>query len=442
MVQSAKPGRIVLLAFAVVIAIGTVVLSLPISSASGERTDWLAALFTATSATCVTGLVVLDNELHWSRFGQISILILIQIGGLGIMTVATLFAAFFSRNMGLRTRLIAQTERNSASPADIRRLLKRVVIFSLGFEAVAAVVMIVRFATFYKEPLGHAIYSGIFHAVSAFNNAGFGIYSDNLVRYVGDGWVLMTVSLSIILGGLGFPVVFEVARAWRRPREWSIVTKITLPVTAALLILPTIAIMLFEYANPKTLGALSGGQFVTAAFFTAVQPRTAGFNAIDLASLHPETLLLSDGLMFIGGGSAGTAGGIKVTTFGLLAFVLWAEIRGMPDVEVGRRRVPDASQRQAVAVALLGIALVAIGTAALLVITHHELGVVLFEVLSAFGTVGLSVGITPTLPPAAQVVLIMLMYAGRLGPLTFASAMALRESALPRRLPEERITLG
>ncbi len=440
--SSGKPGRVITGAFALAIAAGTGLLMLPAANVSGDVTHWVDALFTATSAICVTGLATVDTEHHWTDFGRAVILVLIQLGGLGIMTVATFIAAFFSKNLGLQTQLTARAERNAVRSTDVRRLLGAVVGFSLAMEALAAIVLTLRFALFYRQPLGEAIWSGVFHAISAFNNAGFGLFSDNLVRYAGDGWVLMTVSLAVIIGGLGFPVVFEIARNWRRPRMFSVVTKITLPMTLALLVLGTIAFMVFEGRNPDTLGAWKGGQFVALAFFTSVMPRTAGFNAIDIGAMHQESLLLSDVFMFIGGGSAGTAGGIKVTTFGLLAFVLWAEMRGKSDVEVDRRRIEVANQRQAVAIALLGVALVMAGTMLLLVITRASLSAVLFEAASAFGTAGLSTGITPTLPDSAKLVLVGLMFTGRLGPLTLASALAMRERVSGRRLPEERMTLG
>jgi Trk-type K+ transport system membrane component len=237
-------------------------------------------------------------------------------------------------------------------------------------------------------------------------------------------------------------VVFELAREWRTPKSWSVLTRITVIVTAALLIVGTVVFLIAESGNPGTLRPLNGGAKVLAAFTAAVMPRTAGFNNLDIAAYQPETLLLTDALMFIGGGSAGTAGGIKVTTFGLLAYVLWAEMRGDPDVEVGRRRVPGTNQRQALAIALLGIGLVAVGTFLMEALTDFGFDQVAFEVISAFATVGLSTGITADLPPAAQVLLILLMYIGRIGPLTLASGLALRERARRHQLPAERTIVG
>jgi potassium uptake TrkH family protein len=436
------PGRIIAGAFAAAVALGTALLSLPAATTGEGGADLLTALFHATSAVCVTGLVTVDTGTYWSEFGQTVILLLIQVGGLGIMTLATLFALLLSRRLGLRARLIAQAETKTLSVADVRRVIGRVVLFSLAAEAVVALVLTVRFAVGYEHSLPPAVYSGVFHAVSAFNNAGFSLNVDNLIPYVGDPWVSLTVCAAVIIGGLGFPVVFELARTWRRPRSWSVLTQITVVVTAALLVAGTAGMLVAEGHNPETLGRLSPGDTVLAAFTAAVMPRTAGFNNLDIAAYQPETLLLTDALMFIGGGSAGTAGGIKVTTFGLLAYVLWAEMRGDPDVRVGRRRVPGPNQRQALAVALLGIGLVAVATFLMEVLTDLAFDQVAFEVISAFATVGLSTGITADLPPSAQVLLVLLMYIGRIGPLTLASGLALRERARRHQLPEERTIVG
>jgi trk system potassium uptake protein TrkH len=436
------PGRAIAAAFAGAIAVGTVLLSLPVATEEGLRAPLLVALFTATSAVCVTGLVTVDTGTYWSGFGEAIILLLIQAGGLGIMTLATLLAVLLSRRLGLRARLVAQAETKALTAADVRRVVRNVVLFSLVSEAVLATVLVGRLLLAYDEGIGRSIYGGVFHAISAFNNAGFSIHADSLVRYVADPWISMTVALGVIVGGLGFPVVFELARTWRRPRSWSVLTRITVIVTGALLAVGTILITAAEARNPNTLGPLNGSQTLVAGFFTAVMPRTAGFNSVDIAALRPETLLFTDALMFIGGGSAGTAGGIKVTTFGLLAYVMWAEMRGDQDVEVGRRRVPGSNQRQALSIALLAIGTIAVSTFTLLAITQYSLDVVLFEVISAFSTVGLSTGITANLPQAGQLLLIALMFIGRIGPLTLASALALRDRSRRHQLPEERTVVG
>lgn len=436
------PGLVIAGAFAAAVAVGTALLSLPIATVGEGSADFLTALFHATSAVCVTGLVTVDTGTYWSGFGQAVILLCIQVGGLGIMTLATLLALLLSRRLGLRARLIAQTETKALSAADVRRIVGRVVVFSLASEAVVATVLTVRFATGYDQSLPSAAYYGVFHAISAFNNAGFGLNADNLMQYVADPWISLTICAAVIVGGLGFPVVFELAREWRTPKSWSVLTRITVIVTVALLVVGTVMFLVAEARNPGTLGPLSTGAKVLAAFTAAVMPRTAGFNNLDIAAYLPETLLLNDALMFIGGGSAGTAGGIKVTTFGLLAYVLWAEMRGDPDVEVGRRRVPGTNQRQALSIALISIGVIAVATFLMEALTDFTFDQVLFEVISAFSTVGLSTGITADIPAAGQMLLVLLMYIGRIGPLTLASALALRERARRHQLPEERTIVG
>ncbi|MEU4681820.1 TrkH family potassium uptake protein [Streptomyces xinghaiensis] len=436
------PGQILVGGFASAVAVGTVLLSLPVATETGERTHLVDAVFTATSAVCVTGLVTVDTAGHWSTFGEVTILVLIQAGGLGIMTLATLLAVLVSRRLRLRTRLLAQMETKTLSMRGMRRVVRNIVLFSLAVEAVVAAVLAAVFLTVHDRPLGASLYDAVFHAVSAFNNAGFSLNSDSLMGYVDDPWVCLPIAAAVVVGGLGFPVVFELARGWRRPRSWSVLTRITVVLTSVLLVLGTVVITSAEYTNPRTLGPLDTPGKWLAGFFASVMSRTAGFNSIDTSAQVPESLLATDVLMFIGGGSAGTAGGIKVTTFGLLAFVLWAEMRGEPGVQVGRRRVPESNQRQALAIVLLSVGGVALATFNLLVLTSYSLDQVLFEAISAFATVGLSTGITGELPPAGKVLLTVLMFVGRLGPLTVASALALRDRARRYELPEERTIVG
>jgi trk system potassium uptake protein TrkH len=429
-------------AFGAAVLIGTGLLSLPAATASGQQTHPIDALFTSTSAVCLTGLLTVDTATHWSTFGQVVIMLLIQIGGLGIMTVATMFALLLSGRLGLRARLIAQAETKTLRLQDVRRVLRNVLVFSAISELVVAVVLTFRFALAHDYPWGRAIYHGIFFAISAFNNAGFSLHTDSLVQFVADPWVNLSIAIAVIVGSLGFPVVFELTRSWRQPRRWSVLTRLTVTVSVALLVIGTLVFTLTELNNPKTLGPLSGWGRLMAGFFAAVQPRSAGFNTIDIGAMTPESLLVTDILMFIGGGSASTAGGIKVTTFGLLAFVIWAEARGERRVNVGIRHVPETNQRQAVAVALLGVGLVATFTFVLMAMTRDSLDRVLFEVVSAFGTVGLSTGITADLPRAAHVLLAILMFMGRIGPLTVASALALTERQRRFEYPEERTVVG
>lgn len=436
------PAKAIVGGFAGAVAVGAGLLSLPMATESGRRAPLVDALFTATSAVCVTGLTTVDTGTYWSAFGEAVILVLIQVGGLGIMTLATLLTLLVSRRLGLGARFLAQAETKSLDLNNVRRVIARIVTFSLVSEAIAAVILAVRFAVGYHERPGSAIYHGVFHAVSAFNNAGFSTNGDNLSRYVTDPWICLTVAFAVILGGIGFPVVFELAKRWRTPARWSVMTRLSLGITAILLTAGTVTFTVAERANPKTLGGLSAPAKLLAGFFASSVARTAGFNTVDIGALKPESLLCTDVLMFIGGGSGGTAGGVKITTFGVLAFVIWAEMRGLSNVNIGNRRIPASNQRQALAIALLGVGTVTMSTFALLSMSGFSLDAVLFEAISAFGTVGLSTGITPKLTSGAQLLLAALMFVGRTGPLTLASALALRERAPRYELPEERTIVG
>ncbi|WP_280276039.1 TrkH family potassium uptake protein [Nocardia wallacei] len=442
------PARLTVAGFLVMNIVGALVLMLPVSSRTGEWTGLITALFTATSAVCVTGLVVVDTATYWSPFGQAVVLGLIQIGGLGIMTAASLLGLLVARRMGLRMQLIAQAETKTLRLGETRRVVRGVVAMSLVIEVVVAGVLAARRLATTTESFGSAVYYGVFHAVSAYNNAGFALHEDSLVRHATDPWTIVPITVAFILGGIGFPVVFETMRsavARRRGRRlpgWSLHTKITVLTYFGLLAAGMVLVTALEWSNPGTLGPLSfPGKLLTGAFHGAT-PRTAGFNSVDVGAMHPTTLLVNDALMFIGGGSAGTAGGIKVTTFALLAFVVAAEIRGQPTVHVMGRRLAATVQRQAITVALLGVAVVLVATMMLLWMSDRPLDAVLFEVVSAFGTVGLSTGITAGLPATGHLLLIVVMFIGRVGPITLASALALREHERRYELPEERPIVG
>ena len=290
--------------------------------------------------------------------------------------------------------------------------------------------------------MGLALWNGVFHAVSAFNNAGFSTYSDSLVQFALDPVILLPLTVAIIVSGLGFPVINELRAAWRRPDQWSIHARLTVYGTVGLLIAGFLAVLIAEWNNAATIGEFTTGGKLLNAFTHSVMSRTAGFNAVDVGQMRPETLLFTDGLMLIGGGSAGTAGGIKVTTFLLLGVVVWAEIRGRSDVTVFKRRICPDAQRQALAVVLMSVGLVGVATLVILSMTTFPLDRVLFEVISAFATVGLSTGITADLPPAAQSILITLMFVGRVGTITVAAALALRARHVPYRYPLERPIVG
>jgi trk/ktr system potassium uptake protein len=387
-------------------------------------------------------LIVVDTATYWSTFGQVVIMLLVQIGGLGIMTLASVLALVVARRLGLRSRLLAQAETGALDLGEVRRILFGVVVLSVLFEAIAALVLTLRFALTYDYSAGSALYRGVFHAITSFNNAGFALWSDNLEQFVTDGWVCVTISLAVILGGIGFPVWLELRRQLGRPGRWSLHTKLTLLVTGLLLVVGFATVLGFEWGNPGTLGPLDTGGKLLASFFQGVQPRTAGFNTVDYGQMDDSTLLFQDVLMFIGTGSAATGGGIKVTTFALLLLMVWTEIRGDPEVNVFGRRISAAAQRQALAVSL--IALLAVAACTLVVVSVSEAGVSqsIFESASAFGTVGLSTGITAGLPQAGKVALIVLMYLGRVGPHGLGTALVLREQRRRYRYAEGRPIIG
>jgi Trk-type K+ transport system membrane component len=367
------------------------------------------------------------------------ILVLIQIGGLGITVFGAILAYTVSSRVGIRMRMAAQSE-TQASAGELRTLLKGVTVFVVGTEAVLATVLAVRFWWSADEPLLRAVWLGIFHSVSAFNNAGFALFTDNLVPFATDLWITTPIMIGIILGGIGIPVVMELRRNVRRPAQWSVHTKLTLLTSGVLLSAGFVVILALEWSN--TLGAFGPFDKASAALFQSVSPRTAGFNTVDYSQMHESTWFFTSILMFIGAGSASTAGGIKVSTFALLAFVLWSELRTTGEVTAFRRRMPAEAQRQAVTVALLSVALVVAATMVLITFDDFALIRVLFEVCSAFGLVGLTTGITAQMDGIGQLILIALMFVGRIGPATLGVALVLRERPARVRYAEDRPLIG
>ncbi|HTL40999.1 MAG TPA: potassium transporter TrkG [Pseudolysinimonas sp.] len=436
------PAQIIFGGFAAVVLLGTGLLSLPIAKAGPGGATFMEALFTSASALFVTGHIIVDTPTYWSGFGQAVILALIQVGGLGVMTFASFVGLIVVRRLSFRARLTTAAEAHSLGLDDIRSLVISVVRISVIIEVAVAAILAVRFATAYGFSPLEAIWLGVFHGVSSFNNAGFSLFSDSIVGFASDPVVSLVICVSVILGGLGFPVLLQLLKHGRRPRLWNMNTRLVLAFTAILLVAGTVYITAIEWNNPATLGALDPGARVLAGFFQSVQTRTSGFNSVDIGSLNGATLLGMDVLMFIGGGPAGTAGGIKVTTFGVLLFILLAEVRGDGVVNVTGKRLSRAVHRQAIAVVLVAVGVIIVGTISIMLISGFDLDRVLFETISAFSTVGLSTGITAALPIPAQLVLVLLMFVGRLGPITFATALALRERSVLYQLPKERPIIG
>ncbi|MFN2100157.1 TrkH family potassium uptake protein [Altererythrobacter sp. MF3-039] len=428
--------------FLATIAIGTVLLSLPIATADGQSTAFLTALFTSTSAVAVTGLIVVDTATYWSPFGQVVILLLFQIGGFGIMTAATLFGLMAGRGFGLRERMATQVERSRLEFGDARSVLKLVLIITVIVEAIVASILTARLYFAHDHSLGEALWHGIFHSVSAFNNAGFSSYSDSVMSYQHDGIILIPIMLSVILTALGFPVMQDLRSNRLHWSRWSLHSKITVAGTAILLAIGFLAILIMEWGNPDTLGPMALGSKLLNAGFHSVMPRTAGFNSLDVGSFADETLMTNYLLMFIGGGSAGTAGGIKITTFAVLVAIVLSEIARRRDASVFGRRFSHAIERQALTVVSLAGALVFSATCFLSMLTPLAFEDLLFEAISAFSTVGLSTGITAKLPPSGQLVIIALMFIGRVGTITVATALALGATPQQFRYPEENPIVG
>jgi trk system potassium uptake protein TrkH len=436
------PVRSAPAAFLAVIMLGAGLLLLPASHYPTDSDTGMPALFTSVSAVCLTGLITVDTATFWTPFGQAVILGLIQAGGFGIMTLATLLALLVRKNLGLRGQPVAQSETDTLNSGDVRSVLVRVAKIMATLETATAAVLTVRFWVAYDNNPTTALWHGIFHAVSAFNNAGFSLYSDNLIGVAEDPWIIAPICAAVVAGGLGFPVIIALMRDGVRIKAWTVHVRLTVFGTLALLVVGSLLFAAFEWNRPETLGPLSTGGKFLGALAGSVFPRTAGFNSIDYGAASPETLMVTNVLMFIGGGSAGTAGGIKITTFLILGFAIWNEVRGREQVTIAHRSISSSAQRQALSVALLGVAAVVVGTLLLLMLTDYSLEKVLFEAISAFATVGVSTGITDHLPTGAQWVLMALMFIGRIGTITVGSALAL--SAHPRlyRLPEERPIIG
>lgn len=436
------PAAIVVLAYFLAIATGTAALSHSIMTSDGQAAPFIVALFTATSAVCVTGLVTVDTGTYWSGPGQGVILALFQAGGFGFMTAATLLGLLVNRQMRVRSKLLVQAETHSLGMGDVKSVAALVFAVTAVVELGVTGLLAARFAWGYDMPWPVAIWHGFFHSVSAFNNAGFSTWPDSVSKFATDLAVLGPLMLAIVIGGIGFPILHELWGRRHSSKPLSVHAAMTLWGSAALIVAGAVLLLIVEWQNLKTFGALDLPGCLLAALFTSVSARTAGFNAIDIGALSVEALNLHYLLMFIGGGSAGTAGGVKVTTFFVLLLIVWSEVRGNPDVEFRGRRIASSAQRQALTILVLSAGAIVIGTLLILPMTPLPYEKVLFEVISAFATVGLSTGITAELPVSAQSVLIVLMFAGRVGIVTLAAAIAVNTVRRSFRYPEEKPIVG
>lgn len=440
MVAFRYPARLTLTIFLILICAATAALMLPISTAKGKNLEFIDAFFTAVSAVCVTGLTVVDTATHWTTFGQGVIVVAITLGGLGVMTMASLLALIVSRRLGLTQRLLSADDTRGRL-ADAGTLVMGVIVTTAVAEILLFLVILPSFLDQGHAP-GEAAWNALFTAVSVFNNAGFLNLPEGLAPYIGSWTVLLPLMMAAFIGAIGFPVITDLRRNWRRPKSWSLHSKLTLSTYLILAALSGLAVAALEWNNPATFGPLSLSEKVLNSIVEAFSPRSLGISAVDVSEMTGATWLITDISMFIGGGSGSHAGGIKVTTFAVVLMAAWAEARGRTDIEVFHRRIPHGTLRQAVAVLLAAVMLV-IGVAlVLLVITPFTLDRIIFEVISAFGTVGLSTGITPLLPVTGKILLAFLMVVGRVGPMTLATALALRQTRSLVRMPEERPIVG
>ncbi len=434
--------------FAVIIT-GAGLLSLPFASQAGENTSFINALFTSTSATCVTGLVPYDTATHWSRFGQIVILCLIQLGGLGFMTLVSLFFNLIGKNMGVYERKALMTSAGEDNRSELQRLLKRILLGTLLFEGLGALFLSFRFIGTLGTAKG--IYYSVWHSVSAFCNAGFDLMGSvsgkfsSLSAFAKDPLVTLTIAGLIVMGGIGFCVWDDILTSRFRWKKYRLHTKAVLIMTTVLLTSSTLLYLLFERSNPLFTNYTFGDKLLVA-FFNACTPRTAGFNVVEFGALSDSSYLLTVTLMFIGGSSGSTAGGVKVTTLFVIVMGISSVLRGKQDVEVGKRRVHNALLRQALAVFVSCLFFVIVATICLCAIEANNpaatFQTVLFETVSALATVGLSLSLTPTLSIASKIIIILLMYAGRVGILTVALAFAEQRSPAKIRKPVDTLLIG
>lgn len=436
-------ARFIGIGFLTLILFGAFLLTLPISSRTGEWSPFVNSLFTSTSATCVTGLVVYDTFSHWSLFGQIVIISLIQIGGIGFMTIVTMVSMFIRRQIGLRERQILMQSAGNTEMGGTVRLIIRMVKMTLICEGIGTFLLAIRFCP--EMGFAEGLYNAVFHAVSAFCNAGFDLMGkygqfSSLTRYAGDPLVVLTICSLIIVGGLGFLVLNDLMTCRFSLKKIHLNSKIVLCTTAVLLVGGTTLLFLFE--NDKLLAGMSFGKKFLISFFQAVTPRTAGFNVVEISAMSESSSLLSIVLMFIGGSPGSTAGGIKTTTVFVLTMAIIASAHHRIEISVFKRKLETYVVRQACAVASVYMFAVIASTLAICAMLPFSMKDVLFEVVSAIGTVGMTTGITPLLNTASKLIIILLMFGGRIGVLSFMLMFAERNPGLQAERPVEKILIG
>ena len=453
-VSVTSPARFALVVFALLVAVFALLFSLPAATASGHQAPFVDALFTAVSVVCVTGLSSVDMATFWSPFGHVLVFVGVEIGGIGVLTLASILGMVISRKLGLRQKLVAASDANplrlhrgpvSESQAvglgETGGLLLTVATSVLVIEGVVAALLFPRMLLNGADPWT-AAWESVYTAAMAFTNTGFLPGRDGIAPYAHDVWYLVVLMLGVVFGAIGFPVIYALRKGWRRPRHWSLHVRLTLAAFAILMVGGALAYFLIEFDNPRTMAGMDPGQRVLQSFFLSTMARSGGFSTFDTSQLGSAGLLVTDMLMFVGGGSASTAGGIKVTTLAVLFIAAFAEARGRDDMQVGGRRIPQDVLRVAVSVVIWAATIVATATIVLLAITGDPLDKVLFDVISAFATCGLSAGFTEHAPPAAQYVLALTMFMGRIGTVTLAAAVAASSRPQLYHLAEERPIVG
>ncbi|AYV72650.1 MULTISPECIES: TrkH family potassium uptake protein [Niallia] len=432
-----NPPQILIFVFLAFTLLGTMLLKMPLAT-TGTIT-WTDALFTSTSAMTVTGLAVIDTGGSFTLFGEIVILCLIQVGGLGIMTFAVLIFMTLGRKIGFKERLLIQQALGQTSIGGIIKLAKQLFLFSITLETIAAVLLAIRWVPEMGWQKG--VYAAIFHSISSFNNAGFSIWPDNLSRYVADPVVNIVISLLFIIGGIGFTVIFDL---WKKSefKKLTLHTKIMVVGTIVINVVAVLLVFGFEYDNPQTLGDLSWSGKIQAAYFQGVVPRTAGFNTVDIGGLNESTLFFMILLMFIGAGSGSTGGGIKLTTFLAMVFSVLSFLRNKEDIVIFNRSIDDRTVVKSLAITIISLFVIFVAIF-ILDITEKDARflAIVFEVVSAFGTSGLSMGLTSTLTMAGKFVIVLVMFVGKIGPLTLAFSLA-KPNKSKIRFPKEDILTG
>ncbi|MFW6389525.1 MAG: TrkH family potassium uptake protein [Halanaerobiales bacterium] len=433
------PAQILALGYLAIILIGTILLMLPVATTNAHGLDFISALFTSTSATCVTGLIVVNTSTAFTIFGQTVIMILIQIGGLGIMTMSTMIAFVIGKKITLKERMVIQEDLNQFKISGVVRLVRYVLAVTFIIEGTGAFILFLRLIKDYN--FLRALYLSIFHAVSAFNNAGFDLFGNSLEGFTGDITINFVVMILIILGGIGFAVIIELYNN-KGLNKTSLQTKIVLTITIILIVVGFISILGLEFTNEATIGNLPFSEKMLSSLFLSVTPRTAGFNTIPTGSLRSSTLFLVIVLMFIGASPGSTGGGIKTTTFGVLLITVWSLITGKRDIEIFKRQLVKDIVYKSISIAILSLILVVSVTMVLTITESMDFLPVFFETVSAFGTVGLSTGITPDLSSFGRILITLTMFAGRVGPLTLALAFAERQRNGVYHYPKEKIMVG